>query len=565
MRSLPLIALLCVPSCAADGSAPRVESAFRLGQTGLREAPDGAPETPAMTEARLAAAAALLPMAADADPALRRAAVAGLGKTAGPEAEDALLRACSDPDAQTRGEAALALFRQRLLKRVPEYSTAAVTALTALGADPSAEVRWRAAYAFSRWPEPRALAMLSSAQRSPDARERLFALRGLVKGGARADASLALDADPYVRAEFTSAYGPTPASFRDPSPHVRAAAAAWSGQHPGSAEFNEDLGRMALSDSPLPRAESLLALARRGASAESLAAARADKHWWVRSKAYEATALVLGSEEAVSAGLADPDPRVASAALEGLAASSPTYAQARIAAVLADPRAPLELLGTAADAASARGPEMAEALLSALEAGAPGLTAEVRGTIRKALRLAAQARPELAGRIAAALAGFPEMTDAPRRFKPLKGPASVRIVTEKGALVIELDPAAAPEHAASFAQSVGKGLYDGTVWHRVVTGFVVQGGDPRGSGWGDDGWRLADEPSPRPFLRGTVGMPKAGPDTGGCQLFISLVPTPHLDGRYTVFGRVASGIEVADRLEPGDRIVSARMVGRQGR
>ena len=88
---------------------------------------------------------------------------------------------------------------------------------------------------------------------------------------------------------------------------------------------------------------------------------------------------------------------------------------------------------------------------------------------------------------------------------------------------------------------------------------MVQGGDPRGSGWGDAGWRLADEINRIPFERGTVGMPKAGKDTGGCQLFVSLVPTPHLDGRYTAFGRVVYGMDVFDRIEPGDKILRARL------
>ena len=122
-----------------------------------------------------------------------------------------------------------------------------------------------------------------------------------------------------------------------------------------------------------------------------------------------------------------------------------------------------------------------------------------------------------------------------------------------------LDAAAAPNTAAAIAATVKKGVYDGTIWHRVVTAFVVQGGDPRGSGWGDDGFRLADEINPAPFLRATLGMPKAGPDTGGCQLFVSLVPAPHLDGRYTAFGRVISGMEVFDALEPGDKIIKARL------
>jgi peptidyl-prolyl cis-trans isomerase B (cyclophilin B) len=107
---------------------------------------------------------------------------------------------------------------------------------------------------------------------------------------------------------------------------------------------------------------------------------------------------------------------------------------------------------------------------------------------------------------------------------------------------------------------VSSGLYDGSTWHRVVSDFVIQGGDPRGSGWGDAGFSLRDEINPLRFKRGAVGMSNAGKDTGGCQLFITPVPAPHLDGRYTVFGRVTRGLDVVDRIEPGDRILKARVV-----
>jgi cyclophilin family peptidyl-prolyl cis-trans isomerase len=89
-------------------------------------------------------------------------------------------------------------------------------------------------------------------------------------------------------------------------------------------------------------------------------------------------------------------------------------------------------------------------------------------------------------------------------------------------------------------------------FHRVVSGFVVQGLDPRGDGWGTGGIFLRDEINPVPYLAGTVGMPNAGPDTGGCQIFITHVPAPHLDGRYTVLGRVVDGIDVVDALDLGD-------------
>ena len=118
----------------------------------------------------------------------------------------------------------------------------------------------------------------------------------------------------------------------------------------------------------------------------------------------------------------------------------------------------------------------------------------------------------------------------------------------------------APVHVAAFLERVDSGFYDGLIWHRVVSNFVIQGGDPRGDGWGGDGESLRDEINTARYHRGAVGMPKAGKDTGGCQLFITHVPTPHLDGNYTIFGQVVSGLEVIDAIEVGDEIRSIRRV-----
>jgi cyclophilin family peptidyl-prolyl cis-trans isomerase len=104
---------------------------------------------------------------------------------------------------------------------------------------------------------------------------------------------------------------------------------------------------------------------------------------------------------------------------------------------------------------------------------------------------------------------------------------------------------------------VKDGLYDGKIWHRVVTNFVIQGGDPEGNGWGGPGYTIPDEINRIRYRRGTVGMPKGGKDTGGCQIFVNHAPTPHLDGNYTVYGQVVSGLEVIDAIEIGDRIVRA--------
>jgi cyclophilin family peptidyl-prolyl cis-trans isomerase len=133
----------------------------------------------------------------------------------------------------------------------------------------------------------------------------------------------------------------------------------------------------------------------------------------------------------------------------------------------------------------------------------------------------------------------------------------VVIETDKGELSLRCFAKEAPIHVASFVDLVRNGHYDGLPWHRVVPNFVIQGGDPRGDGWGGAGYLLRDEINQVRYERGTVGMPKAGKDTGGGQLFITHLPTPHLDGNYTAFARVTSGLDVVDRIEVGDRILRA--------
>ena len=550
-----------------DGGV-RAEAAFALGQLGEVELPAADTEPVAAALTRAAAADALAPAASDPDPAARRAAVEALGKVGGPDSEPFLLAAATDADAGVRAAAALALFRARYLKRVPEYSTAAVSRLSQLAADADPEVRWRAAYAFSRWPEPRAAAALAALQGDADARARLFAVRALGKSKTAPDAARLSDPDVYVRAEAVGAFSAAKAwnaipdaAFADPSPHVRAAAADAAADSGDAARFAPLLEKVLAGPGTMAPGRAVIALARLGRGASAVEAARRDPRWWLRARAYEAAAFLPGAAEVLLEGLADSDARVSSQALETLAASTAPAAVGAIARALSDPKAPLEVLGTAVDAAGERAaPEFADGLLSAMSRARGAGAAELREDIRKSLRAIAAKNPARAGEIEKALKNFRPFTDKPRRFRPLTSAPSVVFETEKGSFTIALASAAdAGVHAAAFADGVKKKLYDGLIWHRVVTAFVVQGGDPRGSGWGDDGWRLADEINRVPFERGTVGMPKAGKDTGGCQLFVSLVPTPHLDGRYTAFGRVVSGLDVLDRLEPGDKIIRARL------
>ena len=136
----------------------------------------------------------------------------------------------------------------------------------------------------------------------------------------------------------------------------------------------------------------------------------------------------------------------------------------------------------------------------------------------------------------------------------------VLLVTSHGEIVMELYPSLAPVTVSSFIRLVQKGFYDGLTFHRVVSDFVVQGGDPMGTGWGGPGYSLPCEYGTVPFERGTVGMATAGKDTGGSQFFICHSEQPHLNRRYTVFGRVASGMEIVDQIQIDDQITKVQLL-----
>ena len=302
----------------------------------------------------------------------------------------------------------------------------------------------------------------------------------------------------------------------------------------------------------------------------------------------------------------DEDPRVACQALEGLSRRV-SLARARAAAREALTHADLAVRATGMVSLGERG--LAEDGGALLEGylGAPGADlVEVRSEAVKAaaalLERARRARPAAASAlqagelllqallrraladpapavVAAAAEAVQGLSGRAPALPPpppvastvdvvpgqdlLRGAAPpIRVVLEtgKGPLTCELFAEAAPRHVRSFLDLTRRGFYDGLRVHRVVTGFVVQGLDPRGDGWGSGGVVLRDEINPVPYDTGTLGMPNAGPDTGGCQLFVTHIPTPHLDGRYTVFGRVVEGMQVLDALEVGDVVQRVRIL-----
>jgi cyclophilin family peptidyl-prolyl cis-trans isomerase len=142
---------------------------------------------------------------------------------------------------------------------------------------------------------------------------------------------------------------------------------------------------------------------------------------------------------------------------------------------------------------------------------------------------------------------------------------TARFKTERGEIVAELFADRAPLTVENFVNLARAGFYDGTTFHRVIAGFMAQGGDPTGTGRGGPGYQFADEfhPGLRHDAAGTLSMANAGPGTNGSQFFITFGPTPHLDDRHSVFGRVTGGIDVLRSLRerdpqrdprPGDRI-----------
>ena len=151
---------------------------------------------------------------------------------------------------------------------------------------------------------------------------------------------------------------------------------------------------------------------------------------------------------------------------------------------------------------------------------------------------------------AALIGGSPAMPSAATQANDL----TAVFTTTKGEIRIELFPAEAPVTVANFVNLVQRGYYDGLTFHRVIANFMVQGGDPTGTGRGGPGYNFKDEfhASRRHDSAGVFSMANAGPGTNGSQFFITHGPTPHLDDKHTVFGKVSAGQDVVNAIAQGD-------------
>mgnify|MGYP003351802716 FL=1 len=145
-------------------------------------------------------------------------------------------------------------------------------------------------------------------------------------------------------------------------------------------------------------------------------------------------------------------------------------------------------------------------------------------------------------------ASYPEMGIDPTKLY------TATITTNKGVIVLALDAGSAPKTVNNFVFLARDKFYDGIIFHRVIPDFMIQTGDPEGTGRGGPGYRFADEfaGNQNVHTRGVISMANAGPGTNGSQFFITHVPCPWLNGKHTVFGKVTSGMEVVDSIQQGD-------------
>ncbi|HXI35176.1 MAG TPA: peptidylprolyl isomerase [Gemmatimonadales bacterium] len=545
----PAEAVTAVAKIGGDAGARAVAEILQLGNPGVAAPP---PVAAALLEAwRLgprAPVSALVGYADDPDVVTRRSALFSLGRLRTVAGLPALLNALQDRDATVR-------------------------AVAARGAT-------RALVDSAHLDVPAVADRFRPLLRDPEAAVRINALRSLA--GYR-DSALAGAVAPLAG---------------DPDVGVAIQAEATLGAMGGSVARTALRARLTAAGFAIRR-QALLGLAEADSAAGVAAAAAlvADADWRWRSVAAEAFAAAHARDR-LEAQLTDADGRVVAQALQGLSRIVPATDttilptarrllaadDAAVRSVAADLLARVpnidDVDGLAQAYRRAAGDQFDDARLSAVAALAAIAQASGAGRIRVAnrfiaatpraddylvRRLAAAKLPDAAavwGPVAPIATGRTDVDyrDAARRYlvPALQGAAlpTITIETDRGNMVVQLLAGDAPLTVAAFLGLVDRRFFDGNRWHRVEPNFVVQDGDPRGDGWGGPPFVLRDEVNPVRYDAGIMGMALSGPDTGGSQFFICHSAQPHLDGIYTVFGRVVSGLTVLNQIAQGDRIRS---------
>jgi cyclophilin family peptidyl-prolyl cis-trans isomerase/HEAT repeat protein len=467
---------------------------------------------------------------------------------------------------------------------------------------------WPVAYAFQRVANPKAAPVLLALLQGEGAMSRAFAARGLgvikeqravgplIAAVQRQDEALSVRIQAVrALAAIGSAQAAEPfekllvaATVVDPSLRLELITALGAVGRAATVELLIDF----LTESwAATRAAALTALARRDTETflTAISGLDPDPHWSVRAS----LATALGTLDAARAVprltvmLQDADQRVVPAVLAALVAvKAPGLEQVLIDRLAVDDPAVRQAAATGLAQLKATG--AAAALTKAYETAERDPTYVARAAILAAIVQLNRdaARPLLEKALAdrdwamrlraagllksidpaadissirpAPAAAVPAFTNLTALVAPPVSPMAY-IDTEKGLIQIELAPIDAPRTVVNFIELARRNFLGGTPFHRVVPDFVVQDGDPRGDGEGGPGYTIRDEINQRPYLRGTVGMALDWEDTGGSQFFITHSPQPHLDGRYTVFGRVVAGMDVVDKLMQWDQIRTVRV------
>ncbi|MFN3413498.1 MAG: peptidylprolyl isomerase [Thermoanaerobaculum sp.] len=465
-----------------------------------------------------------------------------------------------------------------------------------------AELRWAALWSLSRKGGRELEVALAELLRDSDPQVRLLACEAVrrhrLSGLALSVAALLADPEEGVRVAAMNALAElgegasqvvTGKALRDLNqlianedlehPHLRVAAVRLAGALGCCREALLSL----LEEGGWAGGEALLALARQGVR-QPVEHELASPDPFFRRWAVRALRYLPAGEELLLKALADPETSVRLSAAEVAGKLGAASLSAELAKLLSDPDSAVRLQTAESLFALGRAPDPA-LLAKLLEQELAGPASETAVDLVRLLGKPQNLSPEAASALekarysrvpAVALAAWEELFrhgrvrafPAGTAGKPLAAysemaafaakPRYGEVVTVRGTFTVTLSTEEAPITTYSLCQLAEKKFFDGLTFHRVVSNFVVQGGDPRADGWGGPGFFLPDELSRKPFTAGSVGMALAGPDTGGSQFFVTLTDQPHLTGRYPRVGTVASGLEVVRRLQMGDRILRIR-------
>ena len=553
-----------VPLLDDPDAGVRQEAAFALGQVGHRSA-------------RLPLEKAA---GAPGDFELQRLAIEALGKLGDRAATPRVIAALSDPTARTREEAAVALWRLA--------DSTALGALLAHHADPDPEVRWRVLYAMEKVVAPDRVVLIAALHlNDPEWLTRAFAARTIGRQKSQRGVAYVVDrlSDPEpavvvnaLRALQSIADTTCETcthriarSLAHESPYVRVTAATVLGERFAMAAAGATTKQAVLDSLKAHLVDPDAAT--RGACARALlvhrgAAAMPDVAPLLEDSSLYARVAVIGALDRTDSATALP------LLLTRIAPGRPLFERMTALETLGNlharsvlPQLRVALSDTAilvvASAASALGEigdrEALPSLTAAFVRRAADAEPDARVSIRDALKqLAGAGYADSLEKKYPASSGARRWSDAELADAPAAHGAILH--TSKGDIEWEFYRADAPLTVKNFVGLATRRYFDGSAFHRVVPNFVIQDGDPTGTGSGGPGWTIRCEYNRIPYESGMVGMALSGKDTGGSQWFITHSPQMHLNGRYTIFARVTRGMDVVNRIVQGDRVLRVEIL-----